>query len=63
LEVYNSLGQKVSTLAEGSYSPGFYSLQWETNQSALSNGLYIYRIKVADKSKSVVLSGKIVINQ
>jgi len=63
LEVYNAMGQKVSTLAEGLYSPGFYSLQWETSQSTLSNGLYIYRIKVSDKNRPVVLSGKIVINQ
>jgi len=63
LEVYNTMGQKVSTLAEGFYNPGFYSSRWETSQGALSNGLYIYRIKVSDQNRSVVLSGKIVINQ
>ncbi|HEV8514588.1 MAG TPA: T9SS type A sorting domain-containing protein, partial [Cyclobacteriaceae bacterium] len=63
LEIYNSLGQKVSTIVDGLYSPGFYSSQWETTQTTLSSGLYIYRIKVADKNKSVVLSGKIVLNQ
>jgi hypothetical protein len=63
LEVYNMMGQKVSTLTEGPYSPGFYSSRWETSQTTLSNGLYIYRIKVSDQNRSVVLSGKIVINQ
>jgi hypothetical protein len=63
LEVYNNMGQKVSTLADGFYNPGFYSSRWETSQTTLSNGLYIYCLKVSDQNRSVVLSGKIVINQ
>ena len=61
LEVYNSMGQKVSTLTNGSYQAGFYTSDWEPSQD-LINGLYIYRLKAAGKENSSVQSKKIIVN-
>jgi ASPIC and UnbV/Bacterial Ig-like domain/FG-GAP-like repeat/Fibronectin type III domain len=63
LEVYDMMGKKITTLVEGQLKPGFYSSKWETVQSNLSNGLYVYRMRVAGKDKSEVLSGKIILNK
>jgi photosystem II stability/assembly factor-like uncharacterized protein len=63
IEVYDIMGRRVSTLAEGFYKPGFYSSVWETGQSNLSDGLYIYRMKVKSNDKSEVFNGKIILNQ
>lgn len=61
MDIYNSMGQKVSTIVNGSFNPGFYSSQWEPNENLLS-GVYIYRLKVAGKENSSVVSKKLVIN-
>ncbi len=45
--VYNQLGQMVETLVDGIRTAGAYSLQW--NASALSTGLYYYRLETADQ--------------
>ena len=63
LEVYNTMGQKVSSLVDGHFEPGFYTYLWETSQSAVSSGMYIYRIKVSDGNRSEILSDKIIINR
>jgi hypothetical protein len=44
LEVYNSLGQKVATLLDGSYeAAGFHQATFSATE--LSSGLYLYRLK------------------
>jgi len=43
LEVYNILGQKVTTLMDQVCTAGFKSIRW--NASELASGMYIYRIK------------------
>ncbi|HED08381.1 MAG TPA: T9SS type A sorting domain-containing protein [Ignavibacteria bacterium] len=42
INIYNSLGQRVTNLVNGSFSAGFKSVQF--NASNLASGLYFYRI-------------------
>jgi len=60
LEVYNMVGQKVSTLVEGQFKPGFYSTEWNTADSNL-NGLYTYRLVVSGQNLKDVQSGKLIL--
>ena len=46
LEIYNSLGEKVSTLVSKEMNPGNYSFEW--NAENYSSGVYFYRIKAGD---------------
>ena len=55
LEVYNMLGQKVQTLANGKLEAGEHNFQF--NGTTLATGTYIYRLTANDK----VQSGKIVL--
>ncbi|MFQ5753433.1 MAG: T9SS type A sorting domain-containing protein [bacterium] len=43
LTVYNLLGQKVGTLAEGIRPAGNYTITWDA--STLASGIYIYRLE------------------
>jgi len=42
INIYNSLGQKITTLFNGTYSAGYKSIQFDA--SNLSSGIYFYRI-------------------
>jgi len=55
LEVYNMLGQKVQTLANGKLEAGEHNFQF--NGTHLATGTYIYRLVTGEK----VQSGKIVL--
>ncbi|MFI5253526.1 MAG: T9SS type A sorting domain-containing protein [Bacteroidota bacterium] len=62
VEVVNILGQRVSTLAEGTYDPGFYTAIWNgTNQfgQPASSGIYFYRLtadgKIIQSRKMILL--------
>jgi len=47
INIYNQIGQKVKTLANGNYSAGIHQVTWNGDAqdgSALPAGLYIYRI-------------------
>ncbi|MDO9067626.1 MAG: FlgD immunoglobulin-like domain containing protein, partial [Deltaproteobacteria bacterium] len=53
LEVFNVLGQKVATLAEGRLEKGFHSVNWngsDGNGQKLSSGVYVYQLKALGKS-------------
>jgi hypothetical protein len=50
LTVYNSLGERVAELVNGSFEAGVYQYQW--NASGYASGLYIYELR-ADKFVSV----------
>jgi len=43
LEIYNMLGEKVSTLVSKYLSPGNYNIEW--NAADFPSGVYFYRIK------------------
>ncbi|UCG61370.1 MAG: multicopper oxidase domain-containing protein [Candidatus Zixiibacteriota bacterium] len=46
LNVYNIVGQKVATLADGNYSAGEHTVSWDA--SAMSSGVYFYRLESAE---------------
>jgi hypothetical protein len=46
LEVFNILGQSVATLVDEAMIPGTYRMDF--NASALSSGVYLYRLKAGD---------------
>ena len=46
LEIYNVLGQRISTLVNENKSPGFYTVDFDA--SSLASGFYIYRILAND---------------
>lgn len=61
ISVYNILGQKVSTLFDGSRPAGMYQAVWRgTNEAGqqVSSGVYIYRIQTGKfiQSKKMILS-------
>jgi hypothetical protein len=41
LEIFNTLGQKVSTLVSGEKESGYYTIEWN---AGVSSGLYFYRL-------------------
>jgi flagellar hook assembly protein FlgD len=46
--VYNTSGQKVKTLANADYKPGYYSFSWngkDENNQTLPSGLYICQLQ------------------
>jgi hypothetical protein len=47
LEVYNLLGQKVATLADGRMDAGHHSINWDA--SSYSSGIYFYRLTAGNK--------------
>ena len=55
LEVYNTLGQKVATLANGSFNAGVHFVTWDAGNFA--SGIYLYRITTDDlvETKKMVL--------
>lgn len=55
LKVYNILGSEISTLAEGIYQPGTYTVEF--NASNLSSGVYIYQLIAGNKilTKKMIL--------
>lgn len=54
LSVYNVVGQKVATLADGYYQAGDYSVNWDGN--ATSSGIYYYRLKTSDKTETMKMT-------
>ncbi len=42
LTIFNALGEKVTTLINGSLKPGYYHYQW--NAKNYSSGLYLYEL-------------------
>jgi len=52
LEVYNVLGQKVNTLADGRLEKGWHTVDWngrDGNGQKLSSGVYVYQLKALGK--------------
>ena len=56
LIIFNSLGQKVTTLVNGEQTPGSYTMEWDA--SAFASGIYYYRLKAGNhftKTRKMVL--------
>lgn len=61
LAVYNTTGQRVTTLAQGNFAPGFYQTQWLVEEE--TNGLYFIRLNVETGNKSIALTEKLIIHK
>jgi len=60
LTIYNTLGEKIRTLIDGSRSAGHYRVTWDgrdLNGKNVSSGIYLYRIKAGYfvESKKMIL--------
>jgi hypothetical protein len=60
LEIYNILGQRVTTLVDDKMPPGQYTVEWDATNARrqkVSSGIYLYRLQVneATESKKMVL--------
>ncbi len=55
LDIFNILGQRVTTLVDEEMLPGAYVKEWNGTTDAgkrVASGLYLYRLTVGDKSES-----------
>jgi hypothetical protein len=55
LEVFNVLGQRVTTLIDDDMPPGSYSVEWDATTNSgqrVATGLYLYRLRVGGEAKS-----------
>ena len=55
LEVFNLLGQRIATLADGEQSAGFHTATWHATDAAgraVGAGVYIYRMTVGAESQT-----------
>jgi len=51
--VFNVLGQKVNTLANGKLDAGYHTVNWngtDQNGAKLASGVYIYQLRTMDKT-------------
>ncbi len=61
LEVFNLLGQRVKTIAEGYHAAGTYTVMWDgtdSGNSAVASGVYFYRLVapgISEARKMVLL--------
>lgn len=62
LELFNSLGQRMRTLARGTYTSGRHSLTWNgqgDDSEKVASGLYFYKM-VVDGKESRVFDGRLI---
>ena len=55
LDIYNVLGQRVTTLVDGTLPPGRYEYQWDGRDGAgqqVASGLYFYRLTTGKQSET-----------
>ena len=62
LEVIDLLGRKIATLVDEYLPSGFYTTVWDTQQSHLNSGIYIYRLMVSNSNLNVSFNKKITID-
>jgi hypothetical protein len=59
LTIYNTLGEKVTELINGSYEPGYYQYQW--NAMNYASGLYIYELRTESAAGGFVSAKKMML--
>ena len=59
LEVFDALGRRVATLAEGSYRAGWHQATFEA--SSLASGVYLYRIEADGAAGRFTDTGKVLL--
>lgn len=60
IDVYNSIGKKVSTMGNGQYPPGDHSIEWSAGMH--EPGIYYYQIQIlSGNSKNTALTRKMVL--
>lgn len=63
LEVFDMMGRKITTLASGSFDPGFYSATMDSRQLEIASGLYTILLSIAGEKGQEIQSQKIIINK
>ncbi|WP_164682413.1 CotH kinase family protein [Cyclonatronum proteinivorum] len=59
LEVFNVTGQRVATLANGTWQAGSHTVAF--NAQGLASGLYLYRLRTVGAANPVQLTGKMML--
>jgi len=62
LFVYDLYGKVIAKIAKGEFSAGIHQFQYDFNENAITNGIYIYELKLGDQQHSP-MQKKIVINK
>ena len=55
LEIFNILGQQISTLKDEQMSPGNYKIEWNATDrrgQRVATGIYLYRLRVGDEQQT-----------
>jgi len=55
LDIFNILGQHVTTLVDGTFPPGEYDVTWDATDKTgqrVATGIYLYRLKIGDERKT-----------
>lgn len=63
LDVYDLLGNKITTLTNAQLSAGFHTTSWSPEQTQIAPGLYIYKLMVNDHSSKKILTEKLLIKK
>lgn len=64
LDVYNVMGQLITTLVNSHHTKGHYQTSWDGYDSAgnsIPNGMYIYRMSIQGKNRQEVQSRKLML--
>ena len=59
LNIYNGVGQKIHTLVNADYTPGYYTVQWNGKDKAgttAPGGIYMYRLQTKEGSQTKGMS-------
>jgi photosystem II stability/assembly factor-like uncharacterized protein len=63
LEVYDELGRKIATLAQGQYSAGFYSADWQPDAASIHSSVYLVKMAASDRKSNIILTEKIMVKK
>jgi hypothetical protein len=63
VEVYDLMGNRITTLLDKRLAPGFYSTAWDALLNNASSGLYVYRLCVEGAGIKKTLSGKVILTR